>query len=88
MSNYKLNPPKQAEAVVRAYHKLEDTVVGAYKKMEDTVVSVYKKTEEGAVNAYKRVEQGFVNRFLESVENPEEQEAEQPPRKDGCAGLC
>ena len=71
MSEYKLKTPKQAEAVVGAYHKIEDAVVGTYKKIE-----------EGAVSAYKQVEQGFVDRFLEKAEEPEGQEGQQPPRED------
>lgn len=70
MSEYKLKTPKQAEAVVGAYHKIEDAVVGTYKKIE-----------EGAVSAYKQVEQGFVNRFLEKAEEPEDRE-DQQPRED------
>lgn len=69
MSAYKLKTPKQAEAIIGAYHKIEDTVVGAYKKIED-----------GAVSAYKQVEQGFVDRFLEKEEEPEGQADQQPPR--------
>ena len=58
MSEYKLKTPKQAEAVVEAYHKVEDTVVGAYKKVEDTVVG-----------GYKAVEKKFVDAFLEKTED-------------------
>lgn len=58
MSEYKLKTPKQAEAVVEAYHKVEDTVVGAYKKVEDTVVG-----------GYKAVEKKFVDAFLEKAED-------------------
>ena len=71
MSEYKLKTPKQAEAVVGAYHKIEDAVVGTYKRIE-----------EGAVSAYKQVEQGFVDRFLEREEEPEGQEDPLPPRED------
>lgn len=71
MSEYKLKTPKQAEAVIGAYHKVEDAVVGAYKKIE-----------AGTVNAYKQVEQGFVDRFLEKEGEPESQEDQQPPRED------
>ena len=52
MSKYKLNPPKQAEAVVGAYKKIEETVVGAYKKVEDTVVGGYKQIEGKFVDAF------------------------------------
>lgn len=71
MSEYKLKTPKQAEAVVGAYHKIEDTVVGAYKKIE-----------EGAVSAYKQVERGFVDRFLEKVDDFDEQNAGQTDKAD------
>lgn len=60
MSEYKLKTPRQAEAVVGAYHKVEDTVVGAYKKVEDTVVG-----------GYKTIEKKFVDTFLEKVEDGE-----------------
>lgn len=70
MSEFKLKIPKQAEAVVGVFHKIEDTVVGAYKKIE-----------EGAVSAYRKVEQGFVERFLEKEGAPEGQE-DQQPRED------
>lgn len=58
MSEYKLKTPKQAEAVVGAYHKVEDAVVGAYKKVEDTVVG-----------GYKAIEQKFVDAFLEKADD-------------------
>lgn len=58
MSEYKMKPPKQAEAVVGAYRKIEDTVVGAYKKVET-----------GAVDAYQQVETKFVDAFLEKAED-------------------
>lgn len=70
MSEYKLKTPRQAEAVVGAYHKIEDAVVGTYKKIE-----------EGAVSAYKQVEQGFVDRFLEKEEEPDG-ETEHPVKRD------
>lgn len=57
MSEYHLKTPKQAEAVARAYHKVEDTVVGAYKKVEDTVVG-----------GYKAIEKRFVDTFLERAD--------------------
>lgn len=57
MGGYKLKTPRQAEAVVNAYHKVEDTVVGAYKKVEDTVVG-----------GYKAIEKKFVDAFLEETE--------------------
>lgn len=58
MSEYKLKTPKQAEAVVGAYKKIEDTVVGAYKKVEDTVVG-----------GYKQIERKFTDAFLEKTES-------------------
>lgn len=58
MSEYKFKVPKQAGAVVGAYHKVEDTVVGAYKKVEDTVVG-----------GYKAIEKKFVETFLEQVDD-------------------
>lgn len=67
MSDYKLKTPKQAEAVVRAYHKVENTVVGAYKKVEDTVVG-----------SYKAIEKKFVDTFLEK-EASDGQDGETPP---------
>lgn len=57
-SEYKLKTPKQVEAVVGAYHKVEDAVVGAYKKVEDTVVG-----------GYKAIGQKFVNAFLEKTDD-------------------
>lgn len=81
MSEYKLKPPKQAEAVAGAYKKIEDTVVGTYKKIEDTVVGTYKKVETGAVDAYKQVEAKFTDTFLEKAEDggvpPEETASEE-----------
>ena len=58
MSEYKLKTPKQAEAVVGTYKKIEGAVVGAYKKVEDAVVG-----------GYKAVEGKFVDAFLEKVED-------------------
>lgn len=58
MSEYKLKTPKQAEAVVGAYHKVEGAVAGVYKKVEDTVVG-----------GYKAIEKKFVDTFLERVDN-------------------
>ena len=49
MSEYKLNPPKQAEAVAGMYHKVEDTVVGGYKAIEKKFVDTFleKAEDEG-----------------------------------------
>lgn len=69
MSEYKLKTPKQAEAVVGAYHKVEDAVVGAYKKVEDTVVG-----------GYKAIEKKFVDAFLEKTDDC--QEGETPPSSE------
>ena len=77
MSEYKLKTPKQAEAVVGAYKKIEETVVGAYKKVEDTVVGGYKKIEDAAVSGYKQVEGKFVDTFLDKVDS-EDQNGEAP----------
>ena len=52
MSGYKLKTPKQAEAVVGAYHKVEDTVVGTYKKVEGAVMGGYKAIEKKFVDAF------------------------------------
>ena len=41
MSKYKLKTPKQAEAVVGAYKKIEETVVGAYKTIEGKFVDAF-----------------------------------------------
>lgn len=32
MSEYQMKPPKQAETMTEAYHKVEDAVVGGYKR--------------------------------------------------------
>lgn len=69
MSEYKPKPPKQAQAVMSAYKKIEDTVAGTYKKIEDTVVGAYKKVETGAVDAHKQVETKFVDAFLDQVDD-------------------
>lgn len=58
MGEYKLKPPKQAEAVVGAYKKIEETVVGTYRKVEDAVVG-----------GYKQIEGKFVDAFLEKAED-------------------
>lgn len=71
MSQYKLKTPKQGEAVVGAYKKIEETVVGAYKKVEDAVVGGYKKVEDTAVEGYKTVEKKFMDVFLETSEDDE-----------------
>ena len=63
MSEYKLKTPKQAEAVIGAYKKIEETVVGAYKKVEDSVVG-----------GYKAIEGKFVDAFLEKVEDSPDKE--------------
>lgn len=60
MSEYKLKTPRQAQAVVGAYKKIEETVVGAYKKVEDTVVG-----------GYRQIEGKFVDAFLEKAEDEE-----------------
>ncbi len=67
MNEYKLKTPKQAEAVVGTYKKIEETVVNAYKKVEDTVVG-----------GYKQIEGKFVDAFLEKVED-DSQGSETPP---------
>ena len=67
MSEYKLKTSKQAEAVVGAYHKVENAVVGAYKKVEDTVVG-----------GYKAIEKKFVDTFLEETDSGG-QNGEAPP---------
>ena len=66
MSEYHLKSPKQAEAVVKAYHKVEDTVVGAYHKVEDSVVG-----------GYKAIEKKFVDTFLEKVDG-DDRDSESP----------
>lgn len=66
MSEYKLKTPKQAEAVVGAYKKIEDTVVGAYKKVEDTVVG-----------GYKQIEGKFVDAFLEKADGQDPSDSEE-----------
>lgn len=58
MSEYRWKTPKQAEAVVGAYRKVERAVVGTYKKVEDTVV-----------DGYRAVEKKFVDAFLEKAED-------------------
>lgn len=66
MSEYKLKTPKQAEAAVGAYKKIEDTVVGAYKKVEDTVVG-----------GYKQIEGKFVDAFLEKADGQAPSDSEE-----------
>ncbi len=78
MSEYNLTPPKQAEAVVGAYKKIEETVVGAYKKVEDTVVG-----------GYKQIEDGFVEKFLthegETAEDAKKRLAEEQAQRAAAA---
>lgn len=47
MSEYKLKTPKQAEAVVGACHKVEDTVVGGYKAIEKKFVDAFLEKTDG-----------------------------------------
>ena len=57
MSKYRLKTPKQADAVVGAYKKIEETVVGTYRKIEDTVTG-----------GYQKIEDRFVETFLEKAD--------------------
>ena len=41
MSEYKLNSPKQAEAMVDVYHKVDGTVVDGYKAIERKFVGAF-----------------------------------------------
>lgn len=47
---------------------------GAYQKIEDGVVGIYKKVEDGVVGTYEKVENAFVDRFLEKVEENDNEE--------------
>ena len=73
MSKYRLKTPKEAEAVVGAFRKIEDTVTGTYRKIEDTVVGGYKKIEERFVDA-------FLEKVEEDGERPEQDKAEKELR--------
>lgn len=42
-------------------------------KLGEKVVDAYKKVEDGVVGAYKKVEDAFVDKFLEKVEDEEEE---------------
>ena len=66
MSEYKLKPSRQAEAVVGAYKKIEGAVVGGYHKIEDTVVG-----------GYKKIEGKFVDTFLEKAEGENDSSPEE-----------
>ena len=59
---YKLKTGKAGETVVSAYQKIEDTVVGGYKAVEDA-----------CVGGYKKIENAFVDKFLEKVEDEDEE---------------
>ena len=59
---YKLKTGKVGETVVSAYQKIEDTVVGGYKAVEDAFVG-----------GYKKIENAFVDKFLEKVEDEDEE---------------
>lgn len=74
MSAYKLKTPKQAEAVIGAYKKIEKTVVKAYQKIEDT-----------AVDGYKTIEKKFVDAFLEKMDDDSQGQDEKvlPSEKNG-----
>lgn len=75
MSEYQLKAPKQAEAVARTCHKVEDAAVGAYKKVEDTVVG-----------GYKAIEKRFVDTFLERADGGGDGQV--PPDTEGVASAA
>ena len=74
MSEYKLKIGKMAEKTTAAYQKVEDSVVGGYKKVEDTVVGGYKKIEDAVVGGCKKIEDSFVEKFLEKVDEEDQNE--------------
>lgn len=51
MSEYQMKPPKQAEAMTEAYHKVEDAVVGGYKAIEKKYVDAFLEKPEGKENS-------------------------------------
>lgn len=65
-AKYKLKTPKG----------MEEGVVGAFGAIEDGVVGTYRKIEDGVVGAYKKIEGKFIDAFLEPVEQPEGESAE------------
>ena len=42
--------------------------------MEEKVTGAYQRIEDGVVGAYKKVENAFVDRFLEKVEENDNEE--------------
>ncbi|EOS65006.1 hypothetical protein C816_02734 [Oscillibacter sp. 1-3] len=51
VSEYRLKPLKQAEAVIGAYQKIEETAVGGYKKIERKFVDTFlEKAEDSGRN--------------------------------------
>jgi hypothetical protein len=63
MAEYQLKPGKVGQKVIDGYKKVEEKVTGAYQRIED-----------GVVGAYRKVENAFVDRFLEKVEENDNEE--------------
>lgn len=58
MAQYKLKVGKIGQSIIDTYKKIESATVGTYKGVENYVV-----------DAYKAIETAFVDRFLEKVED-------------------
>ena len=58
MAQYKLKVGKTGQAIIDTHKKIESATVGTYKGVENYVVDVY-----------KAIETAFVDRFLEKVED-------------------
>lgn len=67
MSEYRLKPGKVGQKVIAGYKQVEE-------KFTDTFTSAYQKIEDGVVGTYKKVENAFVDRFLEKVEDNDNEE--------------
>lgn len=62
MAQYKLKVGLVGQAVIDTHKKIEHAVVGTYKNIEN-----------GVVGSYKKIETSFVDKFLEKVEDENEQ---------------
>ena len=58
MAQYKLKVGKIGQSIIDTHKKIESATVGTYKSVENYVV-----------DAYKAIETAFVDRFLEKVED-------------------
>ena len=51
------------------FGKIGQSIIDTHKKIESVTVGTYKGVENYVVDAYKAIETAFVDRFLEKVED-------------------